>query len=247
MRPTATNPRRRLCSRTWLPAPLGGLAVRSWRHARLGRPAMASDSTLARSGRQGPPLPDTDLAQAAGSNFLSNIALEPGSTSHVESLVKLQAEAAGDDFFLDLGAAAEDGLDAAEPPELTIEVGSSGPVFLPVKAGLHWVSASRGVRPVRSRRHHPPWDRLAAGNSPVSGVAPTRRRGPRGPQQRLPRMHLPRRLPHQRRDWRHPQDPPGRGSCMFIQPASARAPSSPPPNTGPVQRRVMMRRSECAY
>jgi len=36
------------------------------------RPAMGSDSTISRSGHQGPPLPDTDLAQAAGSNFLTD-------------------------------------------------------------------------------------------------------------------------------------------------------------------------------
>jgi hypothetical protein len=77
---------------------------------KLGRPAMESDCTILRSGRQGPPLPDTDLAQAAGSNFLSNVSLEPGSTSYVECLVRLQAEAAGDDFFLDFGGAAEDWL-----------------------------------------------------------------------------------------------------------------------------------------
>ncbi len=70
---------------------------------------MGSDSTISRSGRQDPLLPDTDLAQAAGSNFLSNSALEPGSTDNVESLVRLQAEAAGDDFLLDLGGAAKDG------------------------------------------------------------------------------------------------------------------------------------------
>ena len=68
---------------------------------------MGSDSTISRSGRQGPPLPDTDLARAADSNFLSNISLEPGRTDYVESLVRLQAQAADDDFFLDLGSAAE--------------------------------------------------------------------------------------------------------------------------------------------
>ena len=47
----------------------------------LGRPAMGSNSTVLRSGRQAPPLPDTDLPQAAGSNFLSNSPLEPGGTA----------------------------------------------------------------------------------------------------------------------------------------------------------------------
>jgi hypothetical protein len=52
--------------------------------------------------------PDTDLAQAAGSNFLSDIALAPGRRGYVEGLVRLQAEAADDDLLLDLGGAAED-------------------------------------------------------------------------------------------------------------------------------------------
>jgi hypothetical protein len=78
---------------------------------------MGNDSTVLRSGRQGPPLPDTDLARAAGSNFSSNIPLEPSSTGYVEILVRLQTEAAGDDFFLDLGGAAEDRLHAAVGPE----------------------------------------------------------------------------------------------------------------------------------
>jgi hypothetical protein len=69
---------------------------------------MGSDSTALRSGRQGPPLLDTDLPRAADSNFSSNIPLEPSGTGYVENLVRLQAEAAADDFLLDLGGAAED-------------------------------------------------------------------------------------------------------------------------------------------
>src|SRR5713226_3811125 len=92
----------------------------------LGRPAMGSNSTVLRSGRQGPPLPDTDLPQAAGSNFSSNIPLEPSGTGYVENLVRLQAQAAADDLFHDLGGAADDRLDMAEPLELTIVAESSG-------------------------------------------------------------------------------------------------------------------------
>jgi hypothetical protein len=55
------------------------------------------------------------LPQAAGSNFSSNIPLEPSGTAYVENLVRLQAQAAADYFFHDLGGAAEDRLDAAEP------------------------------------------------------------------------------------------------------------------------------------
>jgi hypothetical protein len=69
---------------------------------------MGSDTTISRSGRQGPPLPDTDLARAASSNFLSNISLVPGRTGYVESLVRLQAQAAADDLLHDFGGAAED-------------------------------------------------------------------------------------------------------------------------------------------
>ena len=58
------------------------------------------------------PLSGTDLAQAARSNILPNIVLEIRSTDFVDCLVRLQAEAAGDDFFLDLGGAAEDRLSA---------------------------------------------------------------------------------------------------------------------------------------
>src|ERR1051326_4191515 len=49
---------------------------------------------------------------SAAVNFVS----ETDSTGFVEDLVRLEAEAAGDDFFLDLGGAAEDGLDAAVGP-----------------------------------------------------------------------------------------------------------------------------------
>jgi hypothetical protein len=51
---------------------------------------------------------------------------ETGSTGFVEVLVRLQAEATGDDFLLDLGGAAEDRSDAAKPPELTIVAKNSG-------------------------------------------------------------------------------------------------------------------------
>ena len=59
-----------------------------------------------------PALPDMDFRNSANSNFSSNIVSEFGSTNFVECLVRLQTEAAGDDFFLDLGGAAEDRLNA---------------------------------------------------------------------------------------------------------------------------------------
>jgi hypothetical protein len=48
-----------------------------------------------------------DFRNRASSNILSNFVPESGSTDFVNDLVKLQAEATGDDFFLDLGGAAE--------------------------------------------------------------------------------------------------------------------------------------------
>ena len=47
---------------------------------KLGRPAMGSDSTISRSGRQGPPLPDTDSLEALSSNIPSNTVFEFGCT-----------------------------------------------------------------------------------------------------------------------------------------------------------------------
>ena len=60
-----------------------------------------------------------DFRSRASSNSSPNIVSEIGSTDFKEALVGLQTEAAGDDFFLDLGGAAEDRLAVAEPPELT--------------------------------------------------------------------------------------------------------------------------------
>ena len=64
-----------------------------------------------------PPQPGTDLPQTADSNIPPNMALGTGCTDFVNDLVRLQAEAAGDDFLLDLGGTAEARLDAAEAPE----------------------------------------------------------------------------------------------------------------------------------
>jgi hypothetical protein len=48
-----------------------------------------------------------DFRNRASSNLSPNIVSESGSTNFVEDLVRLQAEAAGDDLFLNLGGAAE--------------------------------------------------------------------------------------------------------------------------------------------
>ena len=63
-------------------------------------------------GLHGPALPDIDFLNRASSNFSTNIVSESGSTAFVECLVRLQANAASDDLFLDLGGAAEDRHDA---------------------------------------------------------------------------------------------------------------------------------------
>ena len=68
--------------------------------------------------------------------------------------------AAADDLLHDLGGAAEDRRDAAEPSELTIVPENSGVVLPPVKSGLPLVSASHGVRAVRSG-----WRSSARGSS----------------------------------------------------------------------------------
>ena len=60
----------------------------------------------------------------------------------------------------------------AEPAALTIVAEGSGLVCLPVRAGSIGVSASRGVRPLRSGREHPPWDRLAAPQLPGPWCGP---------------------------------------------------------------------------
>src|SRR5690348_11205413 len=62
---------------------------------KFGRPALGSDSTISRSGRQGPPLPDTDLAQANGSNILPDIVLGTGSTDSIEELVRATGRGCG--------------------------------------------------------------------------------------------------------------------------------------------------------
>ena len=114
----------------YVAAPASLLALAVWQsgdgamQARSTR--IGSDSMFSRSARQGPPLPDTDLSHAAGSNFSSNIPLEPGGTGYVENLVRLRAQTAADDLLHDLGGAAEDRLDVAEPPKLTIMPEGSG-------------------------------------------------------------------------------------------------------------------------
>jgi hypothetical protein len=75
-----------------------------------------------------------DFRDRASSNCSSNIVRESGSTDFVEDLVGLQAEAAADDFFLDLGGAAEDrpGQEAQAPDSFPRGHGKSlGPYWSP--------------------------------------------------------------------------------------------------------------------
>jgi hypothetical protein len=113
-----------------------------------------------------------DFRNRTSSNFSSNIVSESGSTNFVEDLVKLQAEAAGDDFFLDLSGAAEDRLNAAEPPELPIVAENSGLMLAPVAAGSIWSAQAAVFARCDLGGDHPPWDRLAAPQ------LPSPRRGP---------------------------------------------------------------------
>jgi hypothetical protein len=130
------------------------------------------------SGLHGPALPYMDFRNRASSNFSSNIMSESGSTGFVEDLVRLQAEAAGDNFFLNLGGAAEDRLYAAEPPrqrrvnvavdtpELTIVAESSGLMLAPVTAGSIWSARAAAFARCDLGGDHAPWDRLAAVQRP---------------------------------------------------------------------------------
>jgi hypothetical protein len=96
-------------------AGLGELATQSQINACLGDSRWEATARFCRVAARVLHSPDTDLPEAAGVNFSSNIPLEPGGTGYVESLVGLQAEIAGDDFFLDLGGVAEDRLAARSP------------------------------------------------------------------------------------------------------------------------------------
>ncbi len=130
---------------------------------------MGSDSTVLRSGRQGPPLPDTDLPQAAGPYFSSDIPLEPSGTGYAENLVRLQAEAAADDFLLDLGGAAEDRLDAAEPPEPTIALEQRTSAPAGQGPGSVWSARAAALAWCDLGGDHAPGDRLAASQLPGPG------------------------------------------------------------------------------
>jgi hypothetical protein len=77
----------------------GGILLGASAH--MGRPG------IGRATRHGPPLTATDLPQAAGSNFLSDIVSGIVSTDVVEDQVKPKSQAAGDDFLLDLGGASK--------------------------------------------------------------------------------------------------------------------------------------------
>ncbi len=83
----------------------------------------------------------------------------------------LQAEAAADDLFLDLGGAAEARLGGAEPPELRIAK-SSELALPPVKAGSMWSARVAPFARCDLSGDHPPGDRLAAQQFPEP------RRGP---------------------------------------------------------------------
>jgi hypothetical protein len=113
-----------------------------------------------------------DFRNRASSNFWSNFVSESGSTGFVEDLVRLQAEAAGDDFLLDLGGAAEGRLDPVESPEPTIVPESSGLVLPPVRADSIWSARTGAFTRCHLGGDHPPRDRLAAPQLPALGRGP---------------------------------------------------------------------------
>ena len=124
--------------------------------------------------RLDPPLHDTDLPPATGSNRLPDFVSGTGITYFAECLVRLQAEAeaAADDLLHDLGGAAEDRLDVAEPPELPIVPKSSGLVLPPVKAGSVWSARAAAFAWRDLGGDHPPRDRLAAAQLPQPRRSP---------------------------------------------------------------------------
>src|SRR5580704_11739060 len=126
------------------------------------------------SGLHGPALPYMDFRSRASSNFSSDIVPESRSTDFVAGLVRLEAETAADDLLLDLGGAAEDRLDADEAPEPTIVSQSCGLVLPAGQGGLHLVSASRGVRAVRSGRRSRAMGSSRHVATPRSGAWPRR-------------------------------------------------------------------------
>ena len=122
-------------------------------------------------------------------NFAPNHPLRIRNHGLRRSLVRLEAEAAGDDFLLHLGGAAEDRLDAAEPPEVTLVWESSGLVLSSVRrapSGQRELRPSRGAIWAAITRHGIVWPR---GSSPVRGVAPatTPNQRPRYPSRRCGR------------------------------------------------------------
>ena len=88
------------------------------------------------------------------------------STDFVEDLARPTGRGTANDLFLDLGGAAEDRLDAAEPPELTIVAESSGLVLPQVKAGSIWSARAAAFAGRDLGGDHAPWDRLAASQLP---------------------------------------------------------------------------------
>ena len=147
------------CCRPLIPMPVDPSSTALWPQDRS-------------SGLHGPALPDMDFRGRANSNFSSNTVSESGSTDFVEDLVRLQAEAAGDDFFLDLGGAAEDRLDTAEPPELTLWRRPSGLVLPPIKAGSIWSARAVAFAWCDRGGNHTAWGRLATSKLPEPGRGP---------------------------------------------------------------------------
>ena len=143
--------------------------------ARAARPAPSA------SQHHGSPLPTIDLPRTASSNILPNITLESGSTGSVKPSSGLQAEVAADDLLHDLGGAAENRLDAAEPPEPSLAPESIGLALRRSRPGCIWSARAAAFAWRELGRDHAPGDRLAAPQLPEPRRGPDHHAEPAAP------------------------------------------------------------------
>jgi hypothetical protein len=120
---------------------------------------------------------DTDLPQAAGSNFSSNVPLEQRHGLCSEP-GQVQAQAAADDLLHDLGGAAEDRLHGLSRRQSSQSCRRTAAVDPADQGQVYPVSACRGVRAVRSGCNQKPGDRLAPWQLPEPGRGPDDRAEP---------------------------------------------------------------------
>jgi hypothetical protein len=148
-------------------------------HPDVGRRGVAANQfNNARSAgeRHQPPLPRTDRRSLPVLTFRLT-----GSIGFVESLVGLQAEAAADDFLHDLGGAAENRLDAAQPPGPKLAPKSIGPGLRRTRPGCIWSAGAAAFAWRELARDHAPGDRLATPQLPEPRRGPDHHAEPAAP------------------------------------------------------------------